>query len=171
MMSVTTYLTTDIAPIPLLWMLPMVLYLGSLVLVFAWHTTALHAFLARWLPGVVLIVMVVPFAEGTEPIWLILAIHLIGFFWIALVCHGELARSKPAAERLTEFYLWLAAGGVLGGLFNALAAPLLFQSILEYPLMLILVAWLTPLDKEILAGVPGQLPPSADTCSTASPRC
>jgi len=159
MMSVTSYLTTDIAPIPLLWMLPMALYLGSFVLVFAWHQTPLQAWLVRWLPGVVLIVLVVPLAEGTEPIWLILAIHLIGFYWIAVVCHGELARSKPAAEHLTEFYLWIAVGGVLGGMFNALAAPLLFNSILEYPLALILVGWLNPLEKDVRANAPSSLTP------------
>ena len=125
----------------------------------------------RWLPGVVLILLVVPLAEGTEPIWLILATHLAGFFWIALVCHGELARSKPTAEHLTEFYLWLAVGGVLGGMLNALAAPLLFNGIVEYPLILVLVGWLNPLEKQVRSPVC-----RADLClrtasSTGSPPC
>ncbi len=157
MLSVTSYLTTDIAPMPLLWMLPMALYLGSFVLVFSWRNAGVQAWLARWLPGVLLLVLVVPLAEGTEPIVLVMAIHLLGFFWIAVVCHGELARSKPPAEHLTEFYLWLAVGGVLGGMLNALAAPLLFTGIVEYPLMLVLAAWLNPGEETVRDNRPGKL--------------
>jgi SAM-dependent methyltransferase len=157
MLSATSYLTTDIAPIPLLWMLPMGLYLGSFVLVFTWQNLKVQAMLARWLPAVLLLVLIVPMAEGTEPIWLVMAIHLFGFLWIAIVCHSELARSKPPVRHLTEFYLWLAVGGVLGGMVNALAAPLLFNGIIEYPLMLVLVAWLNPGEENVRANLPGRL--------------
>ena len=157
MLSVTNYVTTDIAPLPLLWMLPLALYLGSFVFVFSWHLPRFQAWLVRYMPAVVLLVVVVPLAEGTEPIWLILLLHLLAFFWIALVLHGELARSKPPATRLTEFYFWLAAGGVLGGMFNALLAPLIFKSFLEYPLVLVLAAWITPRENDVRANRPSAI--------------
>jgi hypothetical protein len=62
----------------------------------------------------------------------------------ALVCHGELARLRPAADRLTEFYFWLAAGGALGGAFTALLAPLLFDGVFEYPIALVAACLLRP---------------------------
>src|SRR5262249_7734661 len=78
------------------------------------------------------------------PIWPLLILHLLGLFAVGMVCHGELARSRPPVEHLTEFYLWLSVGGVLGGLFNSLVAPLLFSSIAEYPLVLVLTCLLRP---------------------------
>src|SRR5205823_1260397 len=60
------------------------------------------------------------------------------------VCHGELARDRPPGERLTEFYFWLSVGGVLGGVFNALVAPLLFPGVWEYPIVLVLACLLRP---------------------------
>ena len=86
-------------------MLPLALYLGSFVLVFSWQNREVQAKLARWLPAVVLLVLVVPLAEGTEPILLVMTIHLLGFFWIAVVCHGELARSKPAPAAFDRILL------------------------------------------------------------------
>ena len=62
----------------------------------------------------------------------------------ALVCHGELARLRPASERLTEFYFWMAAGGALGGAFTALLAPLLFDGVFEYPIALVAACLLRP---------------------------
>jgi hypothetical protein len=67
-----------------------------------------------------------------------LALHLVAFFVIAMACHGELARRRPIAARLTEFYLWMSIGGVLGGIFNALLAPVLFDGVYEYPIALVL---------------------------------
>jgi len=83
-----------------------------------------------------LIIPVVILSVGLHSVWLLL-LHLACFFVIAMVCHGELARSRPNARDLTEFYLWISLGGVLGGLFDALLAPLLFPDIWEYPLMLV----------------------------------
>src|SRR5208282_3774619 len=73
-----------------------------------------------------------------------LAFYLLTLFAIALVCHGELARSRPKITRLTEFYLWISFGGVLGGIFNALIAPVIFNSVIEFPLVLVLAALLRP---------------------------
>ncbi len=150
-LSVTTYLTTDIAAIPLLWVVPLAIYLLTFVLVFARRPLLPHALLLRWLPLVVLLVTLVLLSEATEPIGVVIGLHLLCLFWVSMVCHGELARSRPPGERLTEFYLWLAVGGVLGGLFNALVAPLLFQSVVEYPLVLVLACLLRPREGPITA--------------------
>ena len=76
--------------------------------------------------------------------WLMVPLHLAVFVVTAMVCHGELARLRPPGRHLTEFYVWLAVGGALGGAFNALLAPLLFDRVLEYPLALVLACLLRP---------------------------
>lgn len=144
MLSVTTYLTTDIAAIPLLWVLPLSLYLLSFTLVFARKPMLPHEQMVRWMPLVILVLVLTYLSEATEPVLMLLGLHLVGLFWISMVCHGEAARDRPSAQHLTEFYLWLAVGGVLGGLFNALLAPLVFSSIAEYPLVLTLACLLRP---------------------------
>jgi len=138
LLSVTTHLTTDIAPIPLLWLLPMALYLATFTLVFAGHRVVPHEIIVRWLPLVVLALLIVMLSEATDPVTVVMGVHLLGFFWLAMLCHGELSRTRPASDHLTDFYLCLAVGGVLGGVLNALIAPLLFPSLLEYPLMIAL---------------------------------
>jgi hypothetical protein len=75
--------------------------------------------------------------------WLVL-LHLAAFFVTAMVCHGELARSRPAPAYLTEFHIWMSVGGVLGGLFNALVAPLAFREVWEYPLIVAAACMLRP---------------------------
>jgi hypothetical protein len=142
MLSVTTYLTTDVAPMPLLWVLPLALYLLTFILAFARRSRVPLRALNRGLPLLVEVVLVVLLSEATHlralPIGALMGIHLFALFAIALFCHGELARSRPTPQYLTEFYLWLSVGGVLGGLFNALVAPLVFRGIAEYPLVLVL---------------------------------
>ena len=140
--SVTTYLTSDIAAVPLLWVIPLSLYLVSFIIVFAQKPLVSQRFLTAALPRTVLLLVLVYLTESNEPIQLVAAIHLSGFFVLCLACHGELAQDRPATSHLTEFYLWLAVGGVLGGLFNALVAPQLFTSVLEYPLIVAAVAFL-----------------------------
>ncbi len=145
MLSVTAYLTTDVAAIPLLWIAPLTLYLLSFVLTFARRPLLSQAVLTRWMPLVILPVILTLLSQGFELLApLVIAIHLLGLFWIGLVCHGELAKDRPPGEHLTEFYLWLSFGGVLGGAFNALLAPLLFSTVLEYPIVLVLACLLRP---------------------------
>ena len=62
-------------------------------------------------------------------------VHLATFFVTAMVCHRELAERRPGVRYLTEFYIWMSLGGVLGGVFNSLVAPHLFSRVLEYPLV------------------------------------
>lgn len=138
LLSVTAHLTTDIAAIPLLWLLPMGLYLLTFTIVFARKQMVSLLFLRRWLPLVAIVVLLVKLSEATEPLAVVLSIHLIAFFWLALVCHGELAQTRPGAAHLTDFYLCIAVGGVLGGVLNALVAPLIFSTFAEYPLMVVL---------------------------------
>jgi hypothetical protein len=138
LLSVTTHLTTDVAPIPLLWVIPMALYLATFVIAFAGKPIVSHTLLDRWMPVVVIVLVTLILAEAGEPMYLVLGIPLLGFGWLALVCHGALARTRPAADHLTDFYLCLAAGGVLGGALNALIAPLIFLGLAEYPLMIAL---------------------------------
>jgi hypothetical protein len=141
MLGVTTYLTTNIATIPLLWVLPLALYLLSFILVFGRKTLVPHRLVQRALPIAILLLCVALLADDMEPpVLLLIGLHLGAFFIAALFCHGELARDRPEPRYLTEFYFWLALGGVLGGLFNGLVAPLIFNRVVEYPLILVLLS-------------------------------
>ncbi|MEO6418055.1 MAG: fused MFS/spermidine synthase, partial [Polyangiaceae bacterium] len=82
------------------------------------------------------------------PAPVIVALHLTTFFLASMVCHGRLANDRPSTEYLTEFFLWLSVGGVLGGLFNGLIAPALFDRLAEYPLVLVLAALARPSAKD-----------------------
>jgi spermidine synthase len=144
MLGVTTFLTTDIAAVPLLWIVPLGLYLFTFVLVFAERQILPHRLMVRLMPLLVvpLITLVTFYSE--LPLLVHISLHLSAFFVISMVCHGELARLKPATEHLTTFYLCLAVGGVVGGMFNAIVSPLLFNSVIEYPIMIILACALRP---------------------------
>ncbi len=144
MLGVTTFITTDIAAFPLLWVIPLALYLLSFSLVFSRRFQPSRAVLTRVLPGVILLVVALVRMGATGPLSLILPLHLAAFFLIAVVIHGELARDRPDPEHLTQFYLTMSIGGALGGLFNAVAAPLLFWNVIEYPLALLLGLALCP---------------------------
>jgi len=144
LLGVTTYLSTDIAAIPLLWIVPLALYLVSFVLVFATRPPIPHALIVRLLPIAILPLCIAFILQATEPAWWLILLHVLVFFAIAMVCHGELAHDRPPTQHLTEFYLWMSIGGVLGGVFNALLAPLLFDMVIEYPLMIVLACLLRP---------------------------
>jgi hypothetical protein len=142
MLSVTTYLSTNIAPIPLLWIIPLALYLLTFILVFAGRPILPHRAMVRALPIVLLPLVIVICAQATQPIWMLISLHLATFFIAAMVCHGELAADRPPPRQLTEFYLWMSIGGAIGGMFNALLAPLLFTTVVEDPLALVLACLL-----------------------------
>ncbi|MFN4259991.1 MAG: spermidine synthase [Gemmataceae bacterium] len=146
MLGVTLYITTDIAAIPLLWVMPLALYLFSFILVFASRPPLPHQWLVLALPLAVILALALFLLAGANPRWQLIPVHLLAFFVIAMFCHGELAQDRPPPRHLTEFYIWLSIGGVLGGLFNTLSAPLLFSQVgvAEYPLMLILATLLLP---------------------------
>ncbi|HET7695237.1 MAG TPA: fused MFS/spermidine synthase [Vicinamibacterales bacterium] len=135
MLAVTSYVSTDIAAVPLLWIVPLSLYLLTFSLAFGKRGAAADAIAARAVPLLVVPLALVMIAKLRAPLTAILLIHLGAFAAIALSCHASLAKDRPEASRLTEFYFWISFGGMLGGLFNTLAAPVLFNSIVEYPLV------------------------------------
>ncbi|NUQ64376.1 MAG: fused MFS/spermidine synthase [Pirellulales bacterium] len=144
LLGVTTHLSTDVAAVPLLWVVPLALYLLTFVLVFARHQLLPHAWMVRLQPFLVLPLAAVFFQNVHHWPWAMLAFHLVVFFVTAMVCHGELAASRPPARYLTEFYIWMSVGGVLGGLFNALVAPSVFPTVIEYPLVVAVACMLRP---------------------------
>ncbi|MEE8350209.1 MAG: fused MFS/spermidine synthase [Acidobacteriota bacterium] len=145
MLSVTTYLSVNIAPVPLLWVIPLSIYLVTFILVFARRKILPHGGMVRIFSAAILPLIIVIIFQATQPIWLMMGIHLVGFFVIAMVCHGDVAKYRPRPIHLTEYYLWISFGGVLGGLFNAIVAPAIFPTLTEYPLVLVLsvllLAW------------------------------
>ncbi len=210
MLGATTYMTTDIASIPLLWILPLALYLLSFIIVFA-HisprtqsivTTIFLVVLAgglawsianhffpeqngdadknetmRWILYLIgaglaafslkilrvrdsalihrVMIMIMPLLvlliifmmlSGIRPTSIVttIALHLAVLFSVSMVCHGELARDRPAARDLTEYFLWMSFGGVVGGLFNGLFAPIAFRGIVEYELIMMVACLLLP---------------------------
>jgi hypothetical protein len=136
--GVTNYITTEIAPTPLLWTIPLALYLVTFVLAFAGRNLLPERIASIALAGLALLLTLVVAANATEPTTAIVLLHLCFFFVAATVCHNKLAADRPAAARLAEFYLCVAVGGMLGGLFNTLIAPVAFKTIVEYPLVIVL---------------------------------
>jgi spermidine synthase len=144
MLAVTTHISMDLAAVPLLWVVPLSIYLLTFVLVFARRPPP-HRLFLRLLPITALAVAVTFAVKASEPLGFVIALHLVMLFVGSMVCHGELAGDRPTPDGLTEFYLWMATGGVLGGLFNVLVAPLVFRSIAEYPLMVVAAVLIAPL--------------------------
>ena len=160
MLGTTSYLATDIASVPLLWIVPLALYLLSFVVAFArrqpvsLRTISVLAALSA-LAAAASILRVVPL-----PVPALVAVHAANLFLLALLVHRRLAEERPAVERLTEFYLLLSLGGVVGGIFNALVAPKLFSTILEYPLAIALALLLRPGRRAPLRSAPVTLLPA-----------
>jgi hypothetical protein len=223
MLGVTTYITTDLAAIPLLWVLPLALYLLTFIIVFAqtsvrnvnilvftgicltciiaafglthafesetlhllfwllglgcmafgikvfWYDDPhlLHRVMIMAMPLLVLLLLFLMLSDTKFPelkasvpeslrslglpaeikfpsLFLTISLHLLILFVVSMVCHGELAADRPAPKNLTAFFLWMSAGGVLGGLFNGLVAPVAFNAIIEYQLMMVVACLLLP---------------------------
>jgi hypothetical protein len=146
MLGVTTYVTSDVATIPLLWVTPLLLYLLTFVLAFSrWRPLVLDwALRIAPLAVLLLVFLTLSHAAPLGAFWSLVPLHFGAFFVLASVCHCELARTRPAAEHLTAFYVWMSLGGVLGGLFNSLVAPTLFHWVAEYPLAIVLACLLIP---------------------------
>ena len=147
LLGVTTHITTDIASVPLLWVIPLTLYLFTFVVVFAKKPLLSHNRMVRIQVYLVLL-FIVALHFGILSSSSTMIVHLATFFVTAMVCHGELAKIRPQALHLTEFYLWMSLGGVLGGIFNALVAPLVFTTIAEYPIAIVLACAVRPMLEE-----------------------
>jgi hypothetical protein len=144
MLGVTTYLTTDIAPAPLLWVVPLAIYLFTFILVFGRHQVIPLGSLVRGLPIAAVALVFLMLTGITNPAWLLIVLHLVFFFLATMLSHTRLANDRPSSRHLTEFYFCLSIGGVLGGIFNALIAPAVFKSIAEYPLMIVVACTVWP---------------------------
>jgi hypothetical protein len=136
MLGVTTHLTTDVASIPLLWVVPLALYLGSFVLAFARRSRAIPVTAIRVAVALGLVEVVAALCGSALPIYISITTSLLMLATVAYAAHARLAVDRPDAAQLTLFYLVVAAGGVLGGLLNGLLAPAVFSSVLEYPIAL-----------------------------------
>jgi len=137
MLGVTTFSSTDIAAVPLLWVLPLSLYLLTFVIAFARRRVVSVAVLGRVLPVTMILAFLTIIEATAVPIWARIAVHYANFFCAALLAHTQLADDRPAAADLTRYFLLLAIGGALGGVANALVAPVIFDAVLEYPLVLV----------------------------------
>ncbi len=137
MLGVTTHITTDIAAVSFLWVLPLGLYLATFILAFSRSGAVAVRICHTVLPIAVLVSLVLILENGHASIWLV-PVELAIVSCVSLVIHLKLYESRPHRTDLTRFYLWIALGGFLGGLLNGLIAPLLFPDIVEYPLVLTL---------------------------------
>lgn len=143
MLGVTAHLSTDVASAPFLWVIPLALYLLTFVIAFQerpWISLPITLVLTGAVGAAVVI-----FTAFRSSAWpMMFALHLFAFFLLALMCHQRLAAKRPAPDRLTEFYLLMSLGGVVGGAFTALLAPVIFDMVWEYPLVLVLVGLARP---------------------------
>ena len=158
MLGVTQHITSEIAAAPLLWLIPLTIYVLTFILAFA-RTERLPA---RWVNRTqplltILLILVWPLNNFAS----VLLLHLVVFAVTAMMCHAELARTRPGVDHLTSFYLYVAIGGAAGGAFNALVAPVVFDSVLEYPIALALACALRPHEAARAARSRDVLPPIA----------
>jgi spermidine synthase len=142
LVAVTAHISTDIAAAPFLWIIPLALYLLTFVLIFKDRPSLPMAVVYHLVPVMIALIFVARIAELN--IFLTAAIHIAFFFAATLLCHQRLYELRPEAEHLTQFYLWMSFGGVLGGMFSGLLAPLIFNRVLEYPILASLVMLVHP---------------------------
>jgi len=138
MLAVTTHIATDIASGPLLWIFPLSIYLISFILVFAknpvwreirWERRLLH--------GIILSIIVYHF-HVFDPFWLVIPLHFLTLFLVCMYFHGQLARMRPGTEHLNSYFVWMSVGGIAGGIFNGLIAPLAFATQAEYVITMLI---------------------------------
>lgn len=144
LLGVTQHLATDVVSAPFLWVAPLALYLLTFILAFARRPLVSPEFWTRAAPWAALAVALAALAVFRYPVVPVILLHLAAFGVLAMACHAQLAADRPEPARQTEFYLCLAAGGALGGAATALLAPVLFTSILEYPIAVVAAVLLLP---------------------------
>lgn len=142
LIAVTAHISTDVAAAPLMWVLPLSLYLLTWVLVFQSRPLLPHKWMLVLQP--IAIACIIALLSESYSLVAMLSGHLLAFFVIAMSCHGELARTRPASAHLTGFYVALSFGGMVGGLFAGLIAPYTFSWIAEYPILLALAVLCRP---------------------------
>ncbi|GGC28895.1 hypothetical protein GCM10011371_15550 [Novosphingobium marinum] len=144
MLSTTTHLTTDIFAMPLLWVIPLGLYLLSFVFAFADNRVAAWS-ICLAAPSVVLLAGGLAMVSRTDGGLLLALASVALLFFVSVSLHTRLYDSRPHSARLTTFYLAMSAGGALGGAFTAIVAPVVFDWVWEHPLLVLAAAMLMPL--------------------------
>jgi hypothetical protein len=144
LVAFTSYVTTDIASAPFLWVVPLAMFLGTFILVFRSPPLVPHRLMLMLQPVLATVVLFGIAMIGSQG-WMVTAVGgTLAFFVTTMVCHKELYDQRPSSRHVTEFYLWMSFGGVLGGIFAALVAPQLFNAIWEFPLLLVLGMTMRP---------------------------
>jgi hypothetical protein len=144
MLGVTTFIATDVASVPLIWIIPLALYLLTFILAFGNKQLIKLPLTSLLFVSALLVLGAFVIIAPPISVWVTISLHLVVFFFAALVSHQRLAQSRPHVSKLPEYYLWIAVGGVLGGIFNALLAPLIFSTPFEYPVAIILALLVRP---------------------------
>jgi SAM-dependent methyltransferase len=140
MLGVTTHISTDIAPVPLLWVVPLALYLLTFIVAFGGVRRRVVMGAVLLAGGLAIAVPWVLIYSGVASLFVVLPLDLILLVVAGIAGHGLLAIDRPSPRRLTEFYLVVSVGGALGGLFNGLLAPVVFDWVIEFPIMVALLA-------------------------------
>ena len=136
MLGVTTFITTDVGSAPLLWVVPLSLYVGTFILVFSRKVILKNQYLALLQGSILAMLLMLLVSDAGTRAFATMFLHMALFFVTAWMCHGILAAKRPDKRHLTEFYLLMSVGGALGGLLNAIIAPQIFTETWEYPLVL-----------------------------------
>ena len=144
LIAVTAHISIDIAAVPLLWVIPLALYLLSFIIVFARRPIIPHGMIVAVQPLFIIALAAVMVFDPIKTIVWVVCVHLAVFFVCALMCHGEIARTRPPPQYLTTFYLWISAGGAIGGVTTGLIAPHVFNWVAEYPILIALAALCRP---------------------------
>ena len=144
LVSVTAHISTDIAAAPFMWVIPLALYLATFVIVFSNRPILPHNWMIAVEPLFIVAIAGIIVLDIRQYVLGLLVLNVVAFFVITMVCHGELSRSRPPAQHLTAFYMWMSAGGVIGGIFAGLIAPNVFSWVLEYPLLIVAAVLLRP---------------------------
>lgn len=144
MIGVTQYLTTDIAAVPLLWVVPLGIYLATYVVAFGRAGARASGVAQRLWPFAAVTVVLAFLLDARQPLGVIVLLHLVLLAVAGCLCHGRLRESRPAVAKLTEFYLFLSIGGALSGVFHTFIAPLIFNDLHEYPLAIALACLAVP---------------------------
>jgi hypothetical protein len=144
LISVTAHISTDIAAAPFMWVIPLALYLATFVIVFSTKPILRQEWMVAIEPMFIVGLVGVMVLDIRQYMFAQLALNVATFFVITMVCHGELSRSRPAPQHLTAFYMWMSAGGVIGGIFAGLIAPNVFSWVIEYPALIVLAILCRP---------------------------
>lgn len=144
LIAATQEITTDVAAVPLLWVLPLAAYLLAFTVAFSATGERQHGWYLQALPYTLIALVACRLVFASSNFAITVAAHIAFFFNCAMVCHGELYKRRPAANQLTLFYFILSLGGIIGGIFASLVAPMIFNANLEYPILAVAALCCTP---------------------------